>query len=168
MDDVAVAAGIKKANLFHYYPTKEALALAVFDHAAAVMKQRVIAQFAPRRDPIRAVARMFDEEGRRLRRQGCSGGCFFGNIALEVSDQSEPMRAKVAGHLRYWAEQVACALERAREAGYFRPEFKAEIAAEAILSLFEGALLYSKASRQARAVQSAKQLATGYLEACRA
>ena len=33
MEDIAEAAGIKKANLFHYYPTKEALGLAVFDFA---------------------------------------------------------------------------------------------------------------------------------------
>ena len=34
MEDVAGAAGIKKANLFHYYPTKESLELAVLDQAA--------------------------------------------------------------------------------------------------------------------------------------
>ena len=168
MEDVALRAGIKKPNLFHYYSTKEVLALAVFDHAAAGMKLRVAAQFDGQEDPIRSVACMFDDAGRRLRRSGCSGGCFFGNIAQEVSDQSEPMRTRLALHLRYWADQLAAVLERARRSGYFRPGFRADTTAEAILSLFEGALLYSKASRRVRAVESAKQMATGYLEAYRA
>jgi TetR/AcrR family transcriptional repressor of nem operon len=168
MEDVALRAGIKKPNLFHYYPTKEVLALAVFDHAAAGMKARVAAQFDGEDDPIRCVACMFDDAGRRLRRSGCSGGCFFGNIAQEVSDQSEALRTRLAEYLRYWADQLAAVLERARRAGYFRPGFRADVTAEAILSLFEGALLYSKASRSARAVESAKQMATGYLEARRA
>ncbi len=167
MDDVASSAGIKKANLFHYYPSKEVLALAVFDRVATAMKDRVAAQFATRRDPIGVVARMFDEAGRFLRRSGCSGGCFFGNIAQEVSDHNEPLRERVAEHLRFWRGQLAALLERGRASGYFRPEFPAESAAEAILSLFEGAVLYSKASRRTDPVASAKLMATGYLEACR-
>lgn len=78
------------------------------------------------------------------------------------------MRTRLAEHLRYWADQLAGVLKRARRTGYFRPGFKADMTAEAILSLFEGALLYSKASRRTRAVESAKQMATGYLEARRA
>jgi TetR/AcrR family transcriptional regulator len=37
MEEVAGAAGIKKANLFHYYPRKESLELAVLEQAAGEM-----------------------------------------------------------------------------------------------------------------------------------
>jgi TetR/AcrR family transcriptional repressor of nem operon len=111
---------------------------------------------------------MFDEAAFVLQRNGCSGGCFFGNLAQELSDHHEPIRLRLAEHLRFWAGQLAASLDHARTAGYFRPGFRSELAAEAILSLFEGALLYSKTSRKPRAVRSAKRLATGYLEACRA
>jgi TetR/AcrR family transcriptional repressor of nem operon len=168
MDDVASASGVTKANLFHYYPTKETLGLAVFEYAAADMKDKLEEQFARSRDPIRGVARMFDEAAGRLRRNGCSGGCFFGNLAQELSDHNEPIRVRLAEHLRFWAGELAASLDRARAAGYFRRGFRSEVAAEAILSLFEGALLYSKVSRKPRAVLSAKRLATRYLETCRA
>ena len=167
MDDVASAAGMTKANVFHYYPTKDALGLAVFDQAAADMKPKLKARFSGAGDPIRAVARMFDEAAGALRQNGCGGGCFFGNLAQELSDHNEPIRVRLAEHLRFWAGQLASSLDRARTSGYFRPELRSDVAAEAIVSLFEGALLYSKASRQPRAVLSAKRLATRYLEACR-
>lgn len=168
MDDVAQAAGVKKANLFHYFPTKEALALAVFDRATAGMKERMTAHFSVRRrDPIVAVARMFEDAASRMRRSGCTGGCFVGNMAQEMSDGNERIRLKVSEHLRFWAGQLASHLERGRTRGYFRPELEVERAAEAILSLFEGALLYSKASREPGAVESAKRMAVGYLEAFR-
>jgi hypothetical protein len=42
------------------------------------------------------------------------------------------------------------------------------VAAEAILSLLEGALLFCKASKSPEPVESAKHLAVAYLEAARA
>jgi TetR/AcrR family transcriptional repressor of nem operon len=168
MDDVAGAAGMTKANLFHYYPTKDTLGLAVFEHAAQEMKGKLEEQFTSSTDPIREIARMFDEAAGLLRRNGCSGGCFFGNLAQELSDHNEPIRVRMAEHLGFWAGQLAGSLDRARARGYFRRGFRSEAAAEAILSLFEGALLYSKVSRRPRAVLNAKRLATRYLETCRA
>ena len=41
MDEVAAAAGVKKANLFHYYPSKEALEVAVLDRFGASLRERV-------------------------------------------------------------------------------------------------------------------------------
>jgi AcrR family transcriptional regulator len=76
MDDVARAAGMNKANLFHYHPTKDTLGLAVFEHAAAGMKDKLEQQFTGQTDPIRGVARMFDQAAGLLRWNGCSGGCF--------------------------------------------------------------------------------------------
>jgi uncharacterized protein HemY len=64
--------------------------------------------------------------------------------------------------------EVARLLDRGRTAGYFRRELRPEPAAEAILSLFEGSLLYSKANRKPAAIDSARDMAVAYLEAFRA
>src|SRR3954468_6620964 len=75
VDDVALAAGIKKANLFHYFPSKQELGLAVFDYAAKAYKESVVLQFAePDLDPVEAVARLFVETTSTLKRNNCSGG----------------------------------------------------------------------------------------------
>jgi len=168
MEEVAGAAGLKKANLFHYYPSKECLELAVLDQAAGEMRKQVEAQLSPKaRDPVRAVALMFEQAGRGMRERRCRGGCFLGNLAQEASDHNETIRVRVSEFLHYWTDQLAGFLDRARASGYFRPELEPRTAAEAILALFEGALLFSKASRRADPVESSKRMAVAYLEGFR-
>jgi TetR/AcrR family transcriptional regulator, transcriptional repressor for nem operon len=168
MDEVAAAADVKKANLFHYYPSKEALEVAVLDRFSASLRERVAEQFAAEGlDPIAAVALMFEEAAKGMRRRRCRGGCFAGNLAQEASDHRESVRTRVATLLRFWVAAVADLLERGRASGFFRRELKAVRSAEAILSLFEGALLFSKASRQPAAIDSAREMAVSYLQAFR-
>jgi TetR/AcrR family transcriptional repressor of nem operon len=168
MDSVAAAAGMKKANLFHYYPTKESLELAVLDHAAASMNERIARVARHSYDPIGAIQRIFEEAAGLMRQSHCSGGCFFGNLAQETADGNETIRQKVAEHLDAWTAELAAFLERWHRTGYFREDFQPQVAAQAILSLLEGALLFCKASKSPEPVDSAKHLAVAYLEAIRA
>ena len=168
MDAVATAAGIKKANLFHYYPSKEALELAVLDRAAQGMNERIASVARHSFDPVGAVQRIFDEAAGIMRQSECRGGCFFGNLAQETADGNETIRRKVAEHLQAWTTALAAFLERWRQAGYFREDFQPNVAAQAILSLLEGALLFCKVRKSPEPVASAKHLAVAYLEAVRA
>jgi len=92
----------------------------------------------------------------------------FGNLAQETADGNEKIRQKVAEHLEAWTTELAAFLERWRRTGYFREDFQPQVAAQAILSLLEGALLFCKASKSPAPVDSAKHLAVAYLEAIRA
>jgi TetR/AcrR family transcriptional repressor of nem operon len=168
MEAVAAAAGLKKANLFHYFPSRQALQLEVIERAIQDMRGLMRTRFARARHPIRAVARMFDEAREGMHTQGCRGGCLFGNLAQELSDQDEPARRKLAEYLAFWRDEVAGLLERGRKAGFFNRELHSRGAAEAILALFEGSLLFSKAYKTTEAILSARRMAVGYLEAFRA
>jgi TetR/AcrR family transcriptional repressor of nem operon len=164
MGDVAAATGLKKANLFHYYPTKEALGLAVFDFAAGAFRDW-IATTVPEGagDPIAVVENMFDAAAASMQESGWCGGCFVGNVAQELSDHHEGIRLRVDDVFRFWADRLADVLARARGAGFFRPDFDPHAASDAILSLFEGSLLLSKARKDSRAIHSAKHMASDYL-----
>jgi TetR/AcrR family transcriptional regulator, transcriptional repressor for nem operon len=168
METVAAAAGLKKANLFHYFPTRDALQLEVIEQVSQGMREEMRARFARARHPIRAVARLFDEARAGMRQQGCRGGCLLGNLAQELSDQDEPARRKLAEHLAFWRDLVAGLLDHGRRTGFFRTALPARGAAEAILALFEGSLLFSKAHRTTEAIVSARRMAVGYLEGFRA
>ncbi|MBI3549431.1 MAG: TetR family transcriptional regulator C-terminal domain-containing protein [Elusimicrobia bacterium] len=165
MDDVAAGAGLKKANLFHYYPTKEALGLAVFDYAAAKMRAGMEERFSKGEDPIRLVEGMFSDVAEGMEANSCKGGCFVGNLAQELSDHYEKIRLRVSAHLKDWTNLLAGALERGRAKGYFRKEMKCCESAEAILSLFEGATLVSKANKETQPLDNARKMAVRYLKA---
>src|SRR5207245_10219641 len=97
MEEVASAAGIKKANLFHYYPSKECLELAVLEQAAGEMKEQVEAQLSPKvRDPVRAVASMFEQAGRGMRERRCRGGWFLGIRAQQARQHNDATRLRGA------------------------------------------------------------------------
>lgn len=164
MDDVAQASGVKKANLFHYYPTKESLGLAVFDHAVAGFQSKLATRIAGAEDPLCMVRSLFDQAAEGMRERCCAGGCFVGNMAQELSDYNEPMRQRVAQHLRAWAAQLGAFLADYKARGFFRSDFNPQETAQAIIALFEGAMLVSKAHRETVPLESAKALAIGYLE----
>lgn len=164
MDDVAKAAGIKKANLFHYYPTKEELGVAVFDHAAARMREKMSSRLSGGGDPVRLVDGMFADVAEQMDQDRCRGGCFVGNLAQELSDQSERIRRRVAEHLELWAIALAAALEEAREDGYFCRSFKPRAAADAIIAAYEGAMMLCKARRETKPLQNARVVVVTYLK----
>lgn len=168
VDDVAAAAGIKKANLFHYFPSKEELGLAVFDYAAQHYREAVVGHFSKGgQDPIEAVEKLFSETASFMKRNNCAGGCFIGNLAQELSDHHERMRQKLSEYFDYWTLQLAGLLDRQRAAGYFRPDLDPKATAEAVVSLYEGALLCCKARKQVSCLDSASGMVRKYLEGFR-
>lgn len=169
MDDVADAAALKKANLFYYYPTKETLALAAVDYATERLRNKVRSQCQGNgSDPIRTVAKIFSDSAAGMRAAGCCRGCFVGNLAQELSDHNEKLRAKISEYFQFWALQLSESLESAQMCGYFSPRLKPRESAEALLSLLEGALLFCKASKRISALENAGKMAVDYLEAYRA
>jgi len=169
MDEIAAAAGLKKANLFHYYPTKEALGLAVFDYAVREVQNEMAARYSSDNvDPIEMVSKMFDGAAQEMQKKGCSGGCFVGNMAQELSDYNENLRHKVANHMHLWQQRLADYMERWRTKGYFKPGFDTSTAAQGILSIFEGAMLVCKVTRSTEALNSSKSVAISYLQASKA
>lgn len=169
MDEVAAAAGLKKANLFHYYRTKENLGLAALDLAVRRQRDQVAERFsrAPG-DPIQTIAAMFSETAEGMRRAGCHRGCLIGNLAQELSDYNEKFRGRLQEYLEYWAGELADMLERARRGGYFRRGFRPREAATALISLYEGATTVTKTRREPAALEAAGRMAVDYLKSWRA
>jgi TetR/AcrR family transcriptional repressor of nem operon len=166
MDAIADAAKVKKPTLFHYFPTKESLGLAVFEHATKGFAERW-AKRLEGRDPIAVVERMFDDCREGMEECACCGGCFVGNLAQELSDHSERIRRQVAKHLEAWQAQLAAYFASLKDSGWFARSFDPEAGAQAVLALFEGALLFAKATRRTETIDNAKKMAIRYLEGCK-
>ncbi len=167
MDDVAEAVGIKKANLFHYYPTKEHLGAAALDCVTGQLEKKLKGQFAQSGSPAETVKQMFADASNRMKKQGCCRGCIIGNLAQELSDHHEKLRRKIADYLQFWVNEMAGMLDRHRRTGYFRKEMKPRQAAQAILALLEGSLIFAKANKKVDALDDAESMALGYLKSFR-
>ena len=163
MDAIAEAAGVKKANLFHYYPTKDALGLAVFDYAIRGFQERWAEKLKADGDPVDMVDELFAGTKSGMEQRGCCGGCFIGNLAQELSDSNEKFRQRFSDHFQSWQRLLSTYFARHQAAGTFGPGFDPQSAASAVLSLFEGALLFAKATRQTSPLENGRQMATQYL-----
>ena len=169
MDDVAKKAGIKKANLFHYFPTKEDLGLAVVERVTRAFKERISLELAADgRDPVRVVEKMFSESARRMRENNCCRGCFIGNLAQELSDHNEKLREKFSEYLRFWSGKLSDLLAQGQSNGYLRKEIKPKQSAEALLALLEGAILFCKARKETAVFENSRRMAVDYLKAFKA
>jgi TetR/AcrR family transcriptional repressor of nem operon len=165
MDRVAEKAGLKKANLFHYYPTKDALGAAVIEEAARRHAEGMRALFADgTQDPVTAVRGLFDR-GTAGMRKDCSRGCFIGKMGQEIDERNAEMRRKLEACLTGWRGDIAAFLEGWRKKGCFRAGFKPAEAADGILALYEGGLLIAKVSGDVAPIDHARRAAVTLIAA---
>ena len=164
MDEIAKACGMTKANLFHHYGSKADLALAVLDFKIADFRSRKVQPLCAQESPETAIEAMFEEGARFFHGIGCRAGCFVGNIALEMSDRDEHFRERVGRFFAEWAASMAECLERAKASGHFGASLDSRAAAEAIVALYEGAIMLTRAQRDAKIFRRVGGVARSILE----
>lgn len=164
LEEIAKAAGMTKANLFHHYGSKASLGLAVLDFKIAEFRKRRVEPLCTQAAPEAAIERMFSEGAAFFNGIGCKGGCFVGNIALEMSDCDEEFRQRVGQLFAEWAGGIAACLERCKKSGYFGPELDSKAAAEAIVAMYEGAIMLTRSQRDAKIFKRVGVIARSVLE----
>lgn len=164
MEDIACSCRMTKANLFHHYGSKEELGLAVLDAKIADYRKGRIDVLCAQNDPVEAVHRMFREAGRFFAGNGCKAGCFVGNIALEMSDLNDQFRRRAGLFFEEWARGMTECLSRAKASGYFLPTLDPRASAEAILALYEGAVMLARTRRDASVFERVGRIARSLLE----
>lgn len=158
MEKVAAAAGLKKANLFHYYRTKEALGVAVLEEAARRHAEGVRAIFADEStDPVTAVRLLFTRGGAGLRADRGGGHCLIGRLSSEVCEDHGAMQRRLASCVEDWRAEIAGFFGGWKKRGYFRPRFEPLEAADAVIALYEGGLLLARSVGKAAPAEHAER-----------
>lgn len=109
------AADARSGSLYHYFPTKEDLLIAVLEHYQELLCPAVIDPVKTRlSDPIERVFGVLDGYRQMLLMTNYQWGCPIGNLALEVG-QSHPNARRLIlanfeawqGHLRGWLDEAS-------------------------------------------------------------
>lgn len=166
MEDIARACEMTKANLFHHYGSKEDLALAVLDDKIASYTLKRVEPLCCPQDPVKAVGCLFSDAGKFFDGIGCKAGCFIANIGLEMADVNEHFRKRVGEFFAQWSRGMADALRQAQKEGRFSPAMDVDACAEAVLALYEGAVMLARTRRDAtvfdRVGKQARQMLEQY------
>lgn len=147
--ELCARAGVNKGSFYYFFPSKEALALAVIDRHWA-WQQGVWAEILDGPGTILERLRALFAATAQMQVDARTGtgwvaGCLFGNLALEVSSQNEPVRERLQEIFDEQIELIRAPLAAAVESGELqRPAEDVDGAAKAIVAQVEGLVLFAK------------------------
>lgn len=144
--------GLTKGALYHHFPNKQALGLAVVDE---VVRGRLDAHyFTPLRESPHPVATLLDILERVPERVHdlLPLGCPLNNLIQEMSPIDPLFQRHLQAVVDAWRASVAQALRRAQGAGELQPEVDCEAAALFIVSAWEGCIGIAKNLQSADAL----------------
>ncbi len=166
VDTIAKASGVKKANVFYYFPTKEALGLEVLDQLARAFLEGFLAPaFADTdRHPTELIRDYLRLIKTSLEEGNCQGGCPFGNMALEMADVDEDFRTRLVRFFEDLESLIEGALQRGLEKGLYSETLDPSATAAFIVSSVQGAILLAKTKRDPEALVHAESQLISLLE----
>lgn len=138
-------AGVNSGSLYHFFPSKEALLIAVLEWALDALRPQVMNPAeAATDDPIERVFALLANYRAGMQLFGCRMGCPIGNLALEVADDHPQARALIHRNFQNWASVVHGWLE---SAGTRLPTHLDRAAlSRFILTVMEGGLMQARAA----------------------
>lgn len=162
LSEVLKEAGARAGSLYHFFPTKELLLLAVLDHHKVILETVILRAGDAETDPVKRVMSILDFYRQFMQRTQCALGCPIANLAAEVSDTYPAARDKAAALFDTFRRGVAEALASGRSGlGAARA---AELSAM-VVAMLHGGLLQSRAARSMQPLDSCLTALAGVLNA---
>lgn len=145
--EICKAAGVPKGSFYYFFESKEALALAVIDEQWDAQRgawARILHSDAA---PLERLRKLFEETEaeQRAGQQICGtvSGCLFGNLTLELSNQTETIRERLQQIFNAQLEMVEAVITEALERGDVYVN-DSRMAARSLIAQLEGQMLFAK------------------------
>ena len=144
--DVLKQAGVNSGSLYHFFPGKQDLLLAVLDTYHRGIEPMLLAPaWKGVTDPIGRVFALLARYRQGIVMTQCTYGCPIGSLALEIHEPDPPVREALARNFEAWVAAIGGCLE---EAGSRLPRGTDRRAlAEFVLTTMEGAVMQSRTHR---------------------
>lgn len=144
--DILKAANANSGSLYHFFPGKQDLLIAVLDMYLAGIDEMLLQPLwenVP--DPIDRVFALLNGYREHLRATECRYGCPIGYLALEIHEPDPPVREKIAANFNQWVDRVETCLN---DAGPRLPKnLDRRALAHFVLTTMEGAVMQSRTYR---------------------
>lgn len=156
--------GLTKGALYHHFPTKQALGLAVIDEVIQDRLERLV--FRPLRESERPVQTLLEIiaalEGTRSA-ELIELGCPLNNLMQEMSPLDANFKAHLNVILGLWKDTVEEALRRGQLQGAVRAEVDCKAVALFVVSAWEGCIGIAKNLQSAEAFGLCMKQLHGYV-----
>jgi TetR/AcrR family transcriptional regulator, transcriptional repressor for nem operon len=146
MEQVASASATSKSQLYHHFPRKDALVLAVVDFRGHVVLD-LHSDVLERVRSLRALERWSDLVVGWVATVHGAFGCQLGSIATEIADDDEHVRALLQQYFHAWEGLLDSALEAIVERGEISRSADPEKLAQEIMIAMQGGYLLAQVER---------------------
>jgi TetR/AcrR family transcriptional regulator, transcriptional repressor for nem operon len=166
LDAILAAAGVTKGALYYHFDNKEALGHAVVDEVmASDLHQKWVQPLRNAKDPIDVLVRIVQSES--LKKEDVQRGCPLLNLSQEMSGIDEGFRRRTARLFKDWHDAIAGALREGQKRGVVRNDINANETATFLIAAYEGYVVLTKNSQDARTMQSGQRRVSSHLESLR-
>ena len=140
------AAGANSGSLYHFFPTKEDLLLAVLDWYRNHIWSDLLGPIFDRvSDPIERIFALLDGYRQMLLMTEFTHGCPIGNLAIEVCESIPSAREVININFTNWQKAIQQCLDEA--AGRFPDDVDTTQLATFVLTTMEGGVMLARSYR---------------------
>jgi TetR/AcrR family transcriptional regulator, transcriptional repressor for nem operon len=158
--DIVAEAGVPQGSFTNHFRSKEGFAEAVLNHYFAYVQGLVLAALEDASlTPRLRLRRYLDIITSKLAADHWTRGCLIGDLSLEASAQSEPLRTRLATIYEEWRAPFAACIAEAQAAGELATTFDPTELAEFLLASWQGAMLRMKVERGPAPLERFKAIA---------
>lgn len=156
-------AEVNSGSLYHFFPSKEALLVAVLERYTHLLRPVVMDPVeAAASDPIERVFALFAQYRGWLSPAGFAQGCPIGNLALEVGDSSPEARRLIRSNFEGWHGVVKSWLDAAGTRLPARLD-RGQLAVF-VLTVLEGAIMQARAAQSPQPFDDSIAQLRGYFD----
>jgi len=116
---LATELGLSKSGLFAHFQSKDALKVAVIEHAATIFYEAVMLPALAKPRGLPRIREMYSRWTGWAERVGLPGGCVFMAATVELDDQPGPARDALVRIQTDWVDAITKAAEIAVSEGHF-------------------------------------------------
>jgi AcrR family transcriptional regulator len=155
--------GLTKGALYHHFPTKQELGLAVVDEVIGARLDEWI--FRPLRESQRPIATLLEVIDRKACVDGeaVALGCPLNNLMQEMSPLDATFKERLSRIAIAWGNAVEDALRRGQASGEIRADVDCRAAALFIVSAWEGCVGVAKSLQSTAGFEMCMRQLQGYI-----
>lgn len=144
ISDVMTATGLQKGGVYRHFDSKEELALAAFDYAVGVMRERFVEALRDVDSPIQKLHAIIKVYERIPVDPPVPGGCPMMNASIEADDANPVLRDRAASVMDDMRRVIRRTVRDGQQIGELDVQASPDAVAVVFICTLEGAVMMSK------------------------